>query len=104
MKNFKFTTEEGNIEEPTQNLGWLAKEVLSFKEALALLDVSASMLYKLTHQRAISFYKPNGKLIYFKREDLMNWMLSNKQPSNEEIKSEVINSFKNYENGEKNKN
>ncbi|MFK7113120.1 helix-turn-helix domain-containing protein [Flavobacterium oreochromis] len=94
MQNLNFATEVGNIEEPTQNLGWLAKEVLSFKEALALLDVSASMLYKLTHQRAISFYKPNGKLIYFKREDLMNWMLSNKQPSNEEIKKEVINNLK----------
>lgn len=82
------------IEEPTQKLGWLAKEALSFKEALALLDVSASMLYKLTHQRVISFYKPNGKLIYFKREDLMNWMLSNKQSSNEEIKNEVFNNLK----------
>lgn len=74
--------------------GWLAKEVLSFKEALALLDISASMLYKLTHQRAISFYKPNGKLIYFKRQDLLNWMLSNKQPSNDEVSTEFINNLK----------
>lgn len=74
--------------------GWLAKEVLSFKEALALLDISASMLYKLTHQRAISFYKPNGKLIYFKKQDLLNWMLSNKQPSNEEVSSEFLNNIK----------
>ena len=94
MKNFKLTTDVGDFEEPTQNLGWLAKEVLSFKEALALLDVSASVLYKLTHQRAISFYKPNGKLIYFKRLDLINWMLGNKQPSNEEIKNEVFNKIK----------
>lgn len=95
MKNLDLATAVGNIEEPTQNLGWLAKEVLNFKEALALLDISASMLYKLTHQRAISFYKPNGKLIYFKRVDLMNWMLSNKQPSNEEIRKEVFNKLKN---------
>ena len=95
MKNLDLETVVGNIGEPTQNLGWLAKEVLSFKEALALLDVSSSMLYKLTHQRAISFYKPNGKLIYFRREDLMNWMLGNKQPSNEEIRKEVFNKLKN---------
>ncbi|MCO6147397.1 helix-turn-helix domain-containing protein [Flavobacterium sp. NRK1] len=74
--------------------GWLAKEVLSFKEALALLDISASMLYKLTHQRAISFYKPNGKLIYFKKEDLLSWMLSNKQPSNDEVSSDFLNKLK----------
>jgi excisionase family DNA binding protein len=74
--------------------GWLAKEVLSFKEALALLDISASMLYKLTHQRAISFYKPNGKLIYFKKQDLLDWMLSNKQPSNGEVSLEFLNNLK----------
>ncbi|WP_300565485.1 helix-turn-helix domain-containing protein [Flavobacterium sp.] len=94
MKNLNSTNEVMVIEDPTQNLGWLAKEVLNFKEALALLGISASMLYKLTHQRAISFYKPSGKLIYFKREDLMNWMLSNKQPSNEEIKNEMFNKLK----------
>lgn len=94
MNNFNLTTDVGVVEEPTQNLGWLAKEVLNFKEALALLGVSSSMLYKLTHQRAISFYKPSGKLIYFKRVDLMNWMLSNKQPSNEEIKKEIFNKLK----------
>ena len=94
MKNFNLTTDVGVLEEPTQNLGWLAKEVLNFKEALALLGVSSSMLYKLTHQRAISFYKPSGKLIYFKKVDLLNWMLSNKQPSNEEIKKEIFNKLK----------
>lgn len=80
-----------DTQKSTLSPGWLAKEVLSFKEALALLDISASMLYKLTHQRAISFYKPNGKLIYFRKEDLLNWMLSNKQPSNDEVNSDFIN-------------
>lgn len=82
------------IESNIQNLGWLGKEILTFQEALALLGISASMLYKLTHQRAIPFYKPNGKLIYFKKEDLINWMLSNKQPSTEEITGELFNNLK----------
>jgi len=83
-----------DTQKSTLTPGWLAKEVLSFKEALALLGISASMLYKLTHQRAISFYKPNGKLIYFKKADLLNWMLSNKQPSNEEVSFDLINQLK----------
>ncbi|MNL59007.1 Helix-turn-helix domain protein [compost metagenome] len=82
------------VESNNQNLGWLAKEVLTFQEALALLGISASMLYKLTHQRAIPFYKPNGKLIYFRKEDLINWMLSNKQPSTEEVTGELFNNLK----------
>lgn len=68
----------------------LSKEVLNFKEAMNLLGISASMLYKLTHKRTISFYKPNGKLIYFKKEDLLSWMLSNKNPSNTEVHNNVI--------------
>lgn len=70
-----------NEESEEQISGYFAKEVLTFKEALALLGISASTLYKLTHQRAITFYKPNGKLLYFKRADLTNWMLQNKQDS-----------------------
>ncbi len=78
----------------TQTQGYLAKEVLTFKEASALLGVSSSMLYKLTHKRAITFYKPNGKLIYFKRADLLNWMLSNKEEAIEETNTKFINQLK----------
>lgn len=77
-----------------QAQGYLAKEVLTFKEASALLGVSSSMLYKLTHKRAITFYKPNGKLIYFKRADLLNWMLSNKEEAIEETNTKFINQLK----------
>ncbi|MCB0745874.1 MAG: helix-turn-helix domain-containing protein [Ignavibacteriae bacterium] len=88
-----------NEETPTEQMGWLAKEVLSFKEALAMLDVSASTLYKLTHKRAITYYKPNGKLIYFKRADLMEWMLQNKQSSSKEVKERMFNQLKKQKNG-----
>jgi excisionase family DNA binding protein len=50
------------------------KAVLSFREALAYLDVSKSFLYKLTSSNSITFFKPSGKLIYFKRTDLNNWV------------------------------
>lgn len=76
-----------------ENMNWLAKEVLNFQEALLFLGVSASMLYKLTHQRIISFYKPNGKLIYFKKADLINWMLSNKQSSCDEVKQNLYSNL-----------
>lgn len=78
----------------TQTQGYLTKEVLTFKEASALLGVSSSMLYKLTHKRAITFYKPNGKLIYFKRADLLNWMLSNKEEAIEETNTKFLNQLK----------
>lgn len=57
----------------------LLKEVMSFNEAASYLDVSKSLLYKLTSSRKIRFYKPNRGKLYFKRIDLDNWMLQNEQ-------------------------
>lgn len=54
---------------------------LSFKEAIDYLKVSKATLYKLTSNREINFYKPNGGKIYFKLDDLDNWILKGKQSS-----------------------
>ena len=70
------------------------KEVLSFKEALIYLDVSESSLYKLTSKRKITFTKPNGGKIYFKKIDLDNWMLQNTSSSVRDIEGEMINHLK----------
>lgn len=56
------------------------KEIMSFREAIAYLDVSESFLYKLTSNQKIVFFKPNNGKIYFKRVDLDNWMLQNETP------------------------
>jgi len=69
-----------------QNNSKEQKAVLSFREALAYLDVSKSFLYKLTSSNSITFFKPSGKLIYFKRSDLDEWAFQNEfqQSSNYE--------------------
>jgi hypothetical protein len=36
-------------------------------------------------------YKPNGKKIYFNRKELDEWLLSNKQSSQEEIEQQAAN-------------
>ena len=63
----------------------LKKEVLNFNEAALYLDMSHSHLYKLTSKGAIPAYKPNGKKLYFNREELNNWLLSNKLTTKDEI-------------------
>ena len=70
------------------------KEILSFKEALVYLDVSSSFLYKLTSKNEIPFTKPNGGKIYFKKEDLNNWMLKNESKSNDVLENEIDNHLK----------
>lgn len=67
------------------------KNILSFNEAVAYLDVSKSYLYKLTSTNKISFSKPNNKLIYFQRVDLDNWMLQNRIESIGVLQENVTN-------------
>jgi excisionase family DNA binding protein len=67
----------------------LQKEVLNFNEAAIYLEVSHSHLYKLTSTGTIPSYKPNGKKLYFNRQELNQWLMSNRQASVSEIEEEV---------------
>lgn len=63
------------------------KNVLSFEEAARYLNLAESYLYKLTSSQQIPFYKPNGKKLYFKREELDSWMLQNRIQTTGEIQA-----------------
>lgn len=67
------------------------QEILTFKESAEFLKISESYLYKLTHKKIIRHSKPSGKLIYFMKQDLVDWMLSNMQISVSEMKQQIIN-------------
>ena len=53
------------------------KGTLNFKEAREYLDLSNSQLYKLTRNGDIPYYKPTGKLIYFNKQELDEWVCQN---------------------------
>lgn len=67
------------------------KEMLSFDEALRYLKLSASYLYKLTAARVIAHFKPGGKLVYFKRADLDEWMQSGRCASAAHLRTQAMN-------------
>ncbi len=79
------------IDALTQRIGVLedvlctAKEVLTLEEAALFMGISRSTLYKMTHSNAIPFYRPNGKLIYFEKSELLAWMRKNRAASTEEV-------------------
>lgn len=62
-----------------------AKDVMNLEEAALFTGMSKSSLYKLTHRQVIPHYKPNGKLIYFEKTELLNWMRQNRISSSTEI-------------------
>jgi excisionase family DNA binding protein len=77
------------------------KEILSFKEALIYLDASESLLYKLVSNRAITFSKPNGGKLYFKKTDLDDWMTQNESKSVRVLENEINNHLKKRTDGKK---
>lgn len=79
------------LEKRLEEIYAMSKEALTFKQATQFLRISASQLYKLTCKRIIPAFKPGGKILYFKRSDLENWMLSNRRKTTKEQTAVVLN-------------
>jgi excisionase family DNA binding protein len=65
------------------------KIVFTPDEAARYMAISKSTLYKLTSAGILPFSKPNGKLIYFGKAALDNWLLSNPTKSVEQKETEA---------------
>ncbi|WP_195326510.1 helix-turn-helix domain-containing protein [Bacteroides uniformis] len=64
-----------------ENTIYTTKRVFTFQEACMYIGVSESMLYKLTSGKEIPHYKPRGKMLYFAKEELDEWLLRNYEPT-----------------------
>ena len=53
------------------------KRMLNAKEAASFLGMTLDGLYGLTHSKAIPFYKPTGKRLYFDMDELAAWQKKN---------------------------
>lgn len=78
-----------NIETMLQEQNLLKKDVLNLNEAAAYLDISASHLYKLTSQKQIPHFCPQGKKLYFNRTELDQWLQRNRQITKDEIDAQA---------------
>lgn len=63
------------------------KEVLTLEECAAYTGYTKNHLYRLTSTRAIPFYKPMGGKIVFRKSEIDNWLLRNRQATAAEISS-----------------
>ncbi len=73
----------------SQNL--VQKDVLNFNETSEYLELSHSHLYKLTSTRQIPHFCPQGKKLYFNRQELDAWLQRNRLTTTEEIEKEATN-------------
>lgn len=80
-----------NIEKLLTSQSLMSKSIFNIDEVSIYTGLSKLYLYKLTSKNGIPHYKPNGKNVYFKKEEVDNWLLRNRQSTNEELNSEAIN-------------
>ena len=45
----------------------------------------------MTHKHELPFFRPNGKLIYFEKAELLKWMRQNRTLSDEETRQAAAN-------------
>jgi excisionase family DNA binding protein len=76
------------------------KTVLNFDEVAAYTGLSKSYLYKLTSTGGIPCYKPQGKHIYFNKQEIDQWLLQNRKATTRELDNQAA-TFVTLKNGAK---
>jgi len=75
---------ENRVSKLEQSL-FIVKSILSFNEASEFLNLSKSYLYKLTSSGQIPHYKPQGKMLYFEKSELEQWLRQNPVKTNQQV-------------------
>ncbi|MCD1118100.1 helix-turn-helix transcriptional regulator [Chryseobacterium turcicum] len=66
------------------------KPILNVEELAEYTGFKKSYIYKLVHSNSLPFSKPNGKILFFDKSKIDEWLLSNSSKSNIEIEQEAI--------------
>lgn len=66
------------------------KEILNVEELSDYTGFKKSYIYKLVHSNSIAFSKPNGKVLFFERKKIDEWLLTNSHKSHEEIQQGAV--------------
>ncbi len=98
-------TKDGTNNEAVKHLEILTKQVsellkvqrkalsdydyINANELSELLGESIKTVYARVHQRQIPFYKPGGKILLFKLDEIKKWIESGRHSSIDEIRQKV---------------
>nr|DAH17127.1 MAG TPA: helix-turn-helix domain protein [Bacteriophage sp.] len=77
------------LDQIQQYLMLQVKQVLNIKEAAIILGMQPETVRGMVNKHTIPFYKPNRNLLYFRKEELEQWMMQNRTSTDEEIESQV---------------
>lgn len=65
-----------------------SKEVLNTAEVAMMLNMAVQTIRNMMHEKSIPYYKRGGKA-FFKKSEIESWMLQERIPTNDEIKSQA---------------
>lgn len=65
------------------------KEVLTLEEVALYTGMSKAHIYRLTSSRAIPHYKPSGGCLFFKKDEIVKWLLRGRRATDEEMEIEA---------------
>lgn len=64
-------------------------DYINVNELTELLGESKKTIYTRVHNRQIPYYKPGGKLLLFKLDEIREWIKSGRHSSIEEIRQSI---------------
>ena len=67
-----------------------SKKVLNLNELADYIGFSKSYVYKLTSQNLIPHSKPNGKAVFFDRDEIDKWLLNNSTITHQQSRRKAL--------------
>lgn len=67
-----------------------AKEVLTIEDVCLYTGLAKSHIYRLTSEKLIPYYKPQGKVIFFDKKEIEQWCLQNRIGTIQEAEQKAI--------------
>jgi len=62
----------------------MEKKIMNLSEVAEFTGLSKSYLWKLSSSGGIPCFQPKGKILFFDRDEVIAWCLSNRKPTTEE--------------------
>lgn len=88
-KNMNLEQRLERIEKMLEAQNIINKKVLNIDELAQYTRMSKPYLYKLTCKNKIPYSKPNGKTLFFDKEEIDTWLLTNRQATKDELRNEA---------------
>lgn len=67
----------------------ITKSILNFQEFCEYTGFKKSYAYKITHQRKLPYSRPANGKIFFLKEDVDKWLMSNPVATTEDLESQA---------------